>query len=431
MLGKSGLLKLCLSSRPVIILLLLSIFLLEGRGCVPAKAQAQPVIATDYSFYKGPLDAGRRPIMRVNGYLRNESSASLWIAIAYLEDMPEVTARSQFYGPDGKLVQQQMKTFGARKSGDSAVWYLATNAIHQLKNSTGIWKVDVYYGPYYLLTENFSVGDYLVDIYIAGLPGNLTVKIAVDGEGAGTIRGGEQKPSALTFGMHTISANATVSMGESARYVLDSNSLVVSSQSSHTFRYHAEYYVRVGVNSPYGRTVGSGWYARGTNATFSADSPLAAGPGVRYVFTGWSGNYVADAPEGSIVVDGPKNIIANYRLQYYLLLKSEYGHPRGEGWYDEGSTASISVPRSLVLPDGTKIFFLRWSGAQTSSNNSVTLVMDRPYSITAEWEVTRPTFQNVTSLYLILGAYGLVVTVAVALLFLSMRRRPGTRRKRP
>jgi hypothetical protein len=412
-----------LSSRPVIILLVLSIFLLQGQTCIPPRAQAQPVIATDYSCYEGPLDAGHRPIMRVNGYLRNEKQASFWVAFAYLADMPESLAKSRFYSPDGKFVQEQVRTFPAYKAGESAVWSFATSVIHQVKNNTGIWKVEVYYGPYYLFTQNFSIGDYLVEVSIAGLPGNLTVNIAIDGEEAGTIRGGEEKPSAPTLGIHTISVNDTVRMSGSARYAVDSNSVVVSSQSSHIFRYRTEYYVHVDVNSPYGMTTGSGWYVEGTNATFSADSPLLVAPGTRYVFTSWTGDYVGGAPEGSIVVHGPKNIVANYMVQYYLQLKSEYGSPKGEGWYDAGSTANVSVSRSLVLPDGTRIFFLRWGGDLSSSNNSATILMDRPHSIAAEWEVMRPSLPNVMSLYLVLGAYVLIVTIAVALLLISMRRR--------
>jgi hypothetical protein len=420
---KEWCLRMFLSSRPVITLLVLSIFLLQGQTCIPVKAQAQPVIATDYSCYKGPLDAGHRPIMRVNGYLRNESQASLWAALAYLADIPQAVAKGEFYRPDGKFVGEQTRTFPAHKAGESALWYFTTSVIHQVKNNTGIWRVEVYYGPYYLFTENFSIGDYLVEVSVAGLPGNLTLNIAIDGEEAGTIRNGEEKPSAPTFGIHTISVNATVGMSNNERYAVDSTSVVVSSQSSHIFRYQREYYVHVDVNSPYGMTTGSGWYVEGTNATFSADSPLLVAAGTRYLFTNWTGDYVGGTPEGSVIVHSPKNIVANYMAQYYLQLKSEYGHPKGEGWYDGGSTANASVPRSIVLPDGTRIFFLQWSGDLTSSNNSATILMDRPHSITAEWEVTRPSLPNAMSLYVVVGAYVLVVIIAVALLLLSIRRR--------
>jgi hypothetical protein len=411
-----------LSRKTIIILLVLSVFLVQEQICITVRGQTQPVVATDYSFYKGSLDVHRRPIARVNGYLRNESQVSFWVAVTYLANVPELAAKSQFYAPDGKLVEEQTSRFVARKAGDSATWSLTTHAIQKVKNNTGVWRVEIYYGPYHLLTESFSLGDYLVDVSIAGLPEDLSVKVAIDGKEAGTIRGGEEKPSAPAFGMHTISTNATVNVSENTRYVVYGNSLVVTSQSSHTFQYGREYYVHVGVNSPYGRTAGSGWYAETTNATFSADSPLAGGPGARYVFTGWSGDYVGDAPKGAILVDGPKNIFANYGLQYYLQVKSEYGHPEGEGWYDEGSTATISASRSLVLPDGTKIFFLRWSGDLTSSNNSASILMNRSHSVTAEWEVMRPALPNDMSLYLTLGAYGLIVTIAVVLFFLSRRR---------
>jgi hypothetical protein len=413
-----------LSRKIIITLLVLSVFLVQEQIGIAVRAQTEPVVATDYSFYKGSLDAHRRPIARVNGYLTNESRVSFWVAVTYLANVPELAAKSRFYAPDGKLVETQTNRFVARKAGDSTTWSLTTNAIHKVKNNAGVWRVEMYYGPYQLLTENFSLGDYLVNVSIAGLPENLSAKVAIDGEEAGTIRGDEEKPSAPTFGMHTILTTATVNLSEDTRYVAYSNSLVVTSQTSHTFQYRTEYYVHVSVNSPYGRTGGSGWYAETTNATFSADSPVAGGPETRYVFTGWSGDYVGDGPKGAILVDRPKNIVADYRLQYYLRVKSEYGHPEGEGWYDEGSTATISASPSLTLPDGTKVFFLRWSGDLTSSNSSASILMDKSHSVTAEWEVMRPALSNTVSLYLTLGAYGLIVTIAVVLLFLSRRRHP-------
>jgi hypothetical protein len=412
----------------VIVLLVLNV-LLQGQACIlPVKAQTQPVIATDYSFYKGPLDATHRPITRVNGYLRNDSQVSFWVALAYVADMPEAVVKSEFYAPDGKFVQEEASTLPAYMAGGSAVWYFESSAIREVKNNAGIWKVEIYYGPYHLFAENFSIGDYLVDVSIAGLPRNLAVNVAIDDEEAGTIRGGEEKPSAPTLGTHAISVNGTVALSGNVRYVADSNYAVVSSRSSHIFQYRTEYYVDVEANSPYGITKGSGWYIDGTNITFSGNSPLLVSTGTRYVFTSWTGDYVGRSPEGSILVNGPKNILANYRVQYYLQLKSEYGNPEGEGWYDAGSTANASVPQSFVLPYGTKISFLRWSGDVNSSENSVTIFMDRPHSATAEWEVVRPSLPSVTSLYLVLGGYVLIVTIAVALVLLSIRRRHWVRR---
>jgi hypothetical protein len=414
---------LSLLNKPTLILLFLSILLLQGHGCISVKAQTQPVIATDYSFYNGALDAQHRPITRVNGYLRNEPQVSLWVAITFLADVPQVTAKSQFYRPDGKLVEEQVRRFPAEKAGESTVWSVATSAIHQGKNNTGIWRVDVYYGPYHLLTENFSVGDYLVDVSVAGLPEEFAVKVNIDGEDAGTIRGEEKKQTALTTGIHVISVNATVYSNERTRYVVDNGSRTVSSQGAQVFQYHAEYYVSVTVDSPLGETEGSGWYVVGKRALFSARSPQNVSFGVRYVFTNWNGDYKGHSIDGSIVVDGPKNIAAEYKLQYYLRLGSEYGKPKGEGWYDSNSTASVSVSSLVVRPDGTRVVFKGWTGDINSPNSNLTVFMNKPYSLTAEWEVREPVFRSELSLYLILGAYVLFLAIAGAGLYFSARRR--------
>jgi hypothetical protein len=414
---------LSLSGKAILILLILSVLLVQGHNCTVVKAQTQSVIATDYSFYEGALDANHRPITRVNGYLRNDPRASLWIAITFLADVPQVTVKSQFYRPDGKLAEEQVRTFPAEKAGESTVLSVATTTIHQGNNNFGIWRVDVYYGPYHLLTESFSVGDYAVDVSVVGFPEELAVKVSIDSENAGTIRGGEKKQSALATGIHTISVNATVYSNQETRYVVDNGSRTVSSQDSQVFQYHREYFVSVTVDSPHGETEGSGWYGEDTSAVFSAKSPYNVSLGVRYVFTNWNGDYKGHSTEGLVVVDGPKNIAAEYKLQYYLRLGSEYDKPRGESWYDSNSTASVSVSPSVVRPDGTRVVFKEWTGDMNSPNNNVTVLMDKPYSLTAEWEVREPVFRSEMSLYLILGAYVLFLVIAGAGLYFAVRRR--------
>lgn len=410
------------SSRLLTVLLLLSSLLLaQEQVCTPARAQAQPVIATDYSFYTGPLDTNQRPITRVNGYLRNESRAFVYVAISYLADMPQVVGIGCFYGPAGDLVQEQRAMFNARKAGESLVSSFGTDKISQVKNNTGIWRVDVYYGPYLLFIEHFSVGDYLVNVAVAGFPSKYAVNVAIDGQAAGTIRGGEEKPSAPTTGTHIISVNGALNTTSERRYVTLSNSRIVSSHGSVAFEYRTEYYLSV--NSPYGNATGSGWYGQGNNATFLAQSPIVKSPGVRYVFTNWSGSYTGHDSLGVVGMDGPKNVTANYEVQFYLKVESRYDSPKGEGWYDRGSTASVSVLSIAASPYGTKVFFVRWSGDITSSKNNVTIVMNKPYSVVAEWRVEEPALRQTQSVYVLLGTYALLVAVAVVVLFLWRRKR--------
>ena len=63
------------------------------------------------------------------------------------------------------------------------------------------------------------------------------------------------------------------------------------------------------------------------------------GRGTRYVFTSWGdGNTSASR----VISDGGE-YRADYRTEHQLTVESVYGEPEGEGWYEEGSTATISI----------------------------------------------------------------------------------------
>jgi len=399
-------------------LLSLNILSLQSQRRLAVSAQSQPVIATDYSFYKGDLDPSSGPVARVNGYLRNETSANCYMRIQYLADMPEVVGVGQFYGPDGRLVQFRMGKSDPRKAGDTSVWTVGTDMISRVQNNTGIWRLEMYHGPYLLFTERFTVGDYLATVSVTGFPSKFAAKVWVDEAEAGTIRGGEKKPSALATGTHKIFVDSIVEATAGTRFVCYKNSWNVSSGGAHTFEYVTQHHLSV--KSPYGETSGSGWHIEGSKAVFSAQSLVADGPGVRYLFTKWTGNYAGVSPEGTILMDGPKNVTANYRTQYYLKVESRYGHPKGEGWYDEGATANLSVASIIVLADLTEAVFVRWGGDLTSPSRIATITMNKPYTVIANWRVQAGKAE-VQYLYIVVGAF-FIIAVLGAYLFLWMRK---------
>jgi hypothetical protein len=159
--------------------------------------------------------------------------------VQYLADVTDVAYVRRFYGPDGGLADEGTSKGNPRKAGDSSVWTLSTDKISTVQNSAGIWRLEVYLGTNLVLVELFSVGDYLFDVSVTGLPSTLATKVLIDGKEAGSIRGGEKKPSALTVGTHTISVSPLIEVSSNLRYVCEENSLTVSSESSHSFDYHA------------------------------------------------------------------------------------------------------------------------------------------------------------------------------------------------
>ncbi|MEM2795452.1 MAG: NosD domain-containing protein, partial [Thermofilaceae archaeon] len=76
----------------------------------------------------------------------------------------------------------------------------------------------------------------------------------------------------------------------------------------------------------------------------------------------------------------------------YLPVKvtSLYGTTSGEGWYEKGSTATISVSPVLIdHGNGTRRVFSGWydeKGNFLSSEPVFSLTVDKPFSITARWD---------------------------------------------
>lgn len=366
-------------------LLVFSILVAQLPTLVAVGAESKPVLVMDYSFYKGDLDSNSEPVTRVNGYLNNETWAKCYVKMQHLTDMPEVVGIGHFYGPDNRLAEFRIGKFDARKSGDISIWTFSTDALSKVQNNTGIWRVEMYLGPYFLFSERFTVGDYLADIRLSGLPSRFAVRIMINGAEAGTIRGGERKPSAFATGGHMISVDAFVDVAVGTRYIAKRNAWNVSSADSHVFEYSIQHYLTVG--SPHGGTTGSGWYDEGYTASFSAEPALELGRGVRYLFDEWIGDYSGTSTMGMTLMDRPKNVTAGYKTQYYLRVISPHGSPEGRGWYDKGAVARVSVPSIIVLANLTKVVFVRWSGDDTSSTNVIAIVMNKPSVLTANWRV--------------------------------------------
>ncbi|RLE59135.1 MAG: hypothetical protein DRJ32_05190, partial [Thermoprotei archaeon] len=79
----------------------------------------------------------------------------------------------------------------------------------------------------------------------------------------------------------------------------------------------------------------------------------------RYVFNEWSDGET-DATR-TIELEDDLDLTAEYTRQFYVRVTSPYGTTSGEGWYDEGSTATISVSSTTVDQGNyTKRIFLGW-----------------------------------------------------------------------
>ncbi len=134
---------------------------------------------------------------------------------------------------------------------------------------------------------------------------------------------------------------------------------------------------------------GSGWYDDGSSANFYAPPAIAASSNSRLRFGSWSGDYVGQLANGTVVMDRPKVVTAHFIAQY--LLDIEYDPPSvvssynatNAGWYDANSYVQIGPAPSYVnVSSVERLSFIGWvDNGRPTSNVSLTIYMDGPHKI--------------------------------------------------
>ncbi|MEM2275684.1 MAG: M64 family metallopeptidase, partial [Thermoproteota archaeon] len=70
------------------------------------------------------------------------------------------------------------------------------------------------------------------------------------------------------------------------------------------------------VSSPYGFALGSGWYDEGVNASFSIFPTVIDNGLMVFHFSGWRGDLESHSPTGTIIMNSPKRLIAEWREDF-------------------------------------------------------------------------------------------------------------------
>jgi len=120
--------------------------------------------------------------------------------------------------------------------------------------------------------------------------------------------------------------------------------------------------------------------------SLSVSSPVSGGSGIQYVFTQWTDGNTQNPR--SITVSASVTYDARYKTQYYLTMQV---NPSGagtvspsSGWYDAGSSVSISATPSSGYA------FSSWSGIGSGSysgtDNPKTITMNGPITETANFQ---------------------------------------------
>jgi uncharacterized repeat protein (TIGR02543 family) len=143
---------------------------------------------------------------------------------------------------------------------------------------------------------------------------------------------------------------------------------------------------------------------------------------MRLVFNGWSADGVSRT--GSVLslqMNAPHTVTAQYKQQYYLKIVTDRGVASGQGWYDAGSTAQVSVTTPESSTYGVKILFTGWTGDIQSTDQSVKVIMDGPKTVTATWQT------NSTVLYETVASILVAIALIAAVGFYSSTRRKRVR----
>jgi hypothetical protein len=133
---------------------------------------------------------------------------------------------------------------------------------------------------------------------------------------------------------------------------------------------------------------GEGWHSPTASVVVGPlPSLVSGGDGTRYVLQQWmvdstpvSGNSIG------ITMDTPHTIVAHYKTQYLLTASSDYGIVGGGGWYDAGSTATLSVATEVETGYGVKQVFQKWTGDIESTIATSAIKMDSPHTLMAVWK---------------------------------------------
>jgi len=200
-------------------------------------------------------------------------------------------------------------------------------------------------------------------------------------------------------GFYQIRVNSPVLTGPGARAAfvkwsdgITSLSRLVNVSSDVALAVFTKQQYYLALQSQYGKPSGTGWYDSGTKASFSVQAFFDHGNGTRRAFTGWSrgGQQFATNANGSLAMDAATNLAANWKKEYYLNIISQYGNPSGTGWYDPGTSVTVSVTSPFSRTNDTRYLTTGFAGTgsapQAGSGTSVTFGLSTPSSLTFNWK---------------------------------------------
>jgi hypothetical protein len=122
-------------------------------------------------------------------------------------------------------------------------------------------------------------------------------------------------------------------------------------------------------------------------------------------------------------VNEPVKLEARWRVQHYVRVITEHSSAEGEGWYDDGSYATVKLTATDVDAGLVTYRFERWEGLEAGDvvveRGIVKVLVNKPRSLVAVWR------EDYTRAYLLLGL--LLAAVAAAFTVKAKKRASGAR----
>lgn len=217
--------------------------------------------------------------------------------------------------------------------------------------------------------------------------------VVFDGCEYRTGQGGELVIKEVAFGAHNLTIHAVQVIDQGVRAVFvswsdhetsNSRTLVVVANTNVTAEYKTQYLLTLVSEVPVN---GSGWCDAGSQARITANAVINYGNETRRTFGGWSGDLSETNSSAIVVMDTPKTITAHWMMQYLLTITGPYGSPQGAGWYNTNTVANVSTPTIVEVQLGVRAVFVNWSGNASDTEANLSVLMDRPKSITTNWQL--------------------------------------------
>ncbi len=163
------------------------------------------------------------------------------------------------------------------------------------------------------------------------------------------------------------------------------NRVLMDAPKTVTAKWITQYLVTI--NSEHGAAVGGGWYDANSAVSFSVTSPIPGAEGVRFVFTGWGGDYSGAEPSATTTVTRPMTIVANWKTQYWINVDSNGGQISQQSqWVDAGSKFTLAATSpSAVVEKRSRLIFTGWSGTTSDTSQTITLTITAPTQLKANW----------------------------------------------